>query len=94
MWIREGQGDTRNLFQGGSNEQGEDQKKSLQFKNFHKCWLSLQNSCDFSRILSEDQKKKSSSQKFHEIQCESTNIKKIPAVNTNFDNLRSRFALQ
>ena len=26
-------------------------KKGLQFKNFHKFWLSSQNSCDFLRIL-------------------------------------------
>ena len=49
---------TRNLFQCGSNEQGEDQKKKgLQFKNFHKFWLSSQNFCDFPRIFI-DQKKK------------------------------------
>ena len=36
MWIRERHGGTRNSFQCGSNEQGEDQKKGLLFKNFHK----------------------------------------------------------
>ena len=69
------------LIQCGSNEQGEDQKKGLQFKNFHKFWLSSQNSCNFSRI--QDQKKRSSSQKFHEIRCECTKITKIRAVNIN-----------
>ena len=29
MWIREGHGGTRNLFQDGSNEQGENQKKKV-----------------------------------------------------------------
>ena len=72
------------LFQCGSNEQGEDQKKNLQFKNFHKFWSSSQNSCDFSRILRcRTKKKRSSSQKFYEIRCESTKITKIRAVNTN-----------
>ena len=58
-------------------------KKGLQFKNFHKFWLSSQNSCDFSRILLVKTKKKSSSQKFYEIWCDSTKITKIRAVNTN-----------
>ena len=84
MLIREGDGGTRNLFQCGSNEQGEDHKKSLQFNNFHKFWSSSQNSCDFSRILKgRTKKKRSSSQKFYEIRCESTKITKIRAVNTN-----------
>ena len=29
MWIRKGHGSTRNLFQFGSNKQGEDQKKKV-----------------------------------------------------------------
>ena len=33
-------------------------KKGLQFKNFHKLWLSSQNSCDFYEFLIEEQKKK------------------------------------
>ena len=37
----------------------------------------------FHEFLSEDQKKRSSSQKFYEIRCESTKITKIRAVNTN-----------
>ena len=42
----------RNLFQCGSNEQDEEQKKKdFQLKNFHKFWSSSQNSCNFSRIL-------------------------------------------
>ena len=80
MWIWEGHGGTRNLFQCGSNEQG------LQFKNFYKFWLSSQNSSDFSRILRwrlPPPKKRSSSQKFYEILCESTKITKIWVVNTN-----------
>ena len=84
MLIREGHGGTRNLFQCGSNEQGENQKKVLQFKNFHKFWSSPQNSCDFLRILKcRTKKKRSSSQKFYEIRYESTKITKIRAVNTN-----------
>ena len=84
MLIREGHGGTRNLFPCGSNEQGEDQKKGLQFKNFHKFWSSSQNSCDFSRILKcRTKKKRSSSQKFYEIRCKSTKISKIRAVNIN-----------
>ena len=84
MLIREGHGCTRNLFQCGSNEQGEDQKKGLQFKNFHKFWSSSQNSCDFSQILKcRTKKKRSSSEKFYEIRCESTKITKMRAVNTN-----------
>ena len=72
----------RNLFQCGLNKQGEDQKKGLQFNNFHKLWLSSQNSCDFSQILK--QKKKGLRPKsFFEIRCESTKITKIRAVNTN-----------
>ena len=59
-------------------------KKGLQFKNFHKFWSSSQNSCDFSRILKcRTKKKRSSSQKFYEIRCESTKITKVRAVNTN-----------
>ena len=61
-------------------------KKGLQFKNFHKFWLSSQNSCDFSRILKWRPKKKEkrfSSQKFNEMRYESTNITKIREVNTN-----------
>ena len=59
-------------------------KKGLQFKNFHKFWSSSQNSCDFSRILKcRTKKKRSSSQKFYEIRCESTKITKIRVVNTN-----------
>ena len=53
MWIREEHEGTRNLFQCGWNEKGEDQKK------------------------------RSSSQKFYEIRYESTKITKIWAVNTN-----------
>ena len=59
-------------------------KKGLQFKNFHKFWSSSQKFCDFSRILKcRTKKKRSSSQKFYEIRCESTKIMKIRAVNTN-----------
>ena len=54
VWIRDEHEGTRNLFQCGSNEKGEDQKK-----------------------------KRSASQKFYEILCESTKISKICAVNTN-----------
>ena len=91
MRIREGHGGTRNLFQSGSNKQGEDQKnnnnKGLQFINFHKFWLTSQNSCDFLRILKwrpkKKKKRRSSSQQFYEIRCEYTKIMKIRAVNTN-----------
>ena len=84
VYLCEFERGTRNLFQCGSNEQGEDQKKGIQFKNFHKFWSSSQNSCDFSRILKcRTTKKKSSFQKFYEIRCESTKIRKIRAVNTN-----------
>ena len=83
VWIQEGHGSTRNLFQCGSNEQRENHKKGLQFKNFHKFWLSSQNSCDFSRILKWRPKKKVFVQKFFEIRCESTKITKIRAVNTH-----------
>ena len=62
VYLSEFERGTRNLFQCGSNEQGEDQKRSsvqkfpqikkgLQFENFHKLWLSPKSSCDFSRIL-------------------------------------------
>ena len=66
------------------------EKKGLQYKNFHKFRLSSQNSCDFPRILKQRPKKRSSFQKFYEIQCESTKITKnhfllanSRAVNTN-----------
>ena len=59
-------------------------KKGLQFKNFHKFWLSSQNSCDFSRILKRGPKnKRFLSQKFYEINCKSSKITKMRAVNTN-----------
>ena len=85
MLIREGHGDTRNLFQCGSNEQGEDQKKkvfgsTISTNSGHR----LKILCDFSRILKcRIRKKRSSSQTFYEIRCESTKIAKIRAVNTN-----------
>ena len=37
----------------------------------------------FHEFLSEDQKQRSSTQNFYEIQCDSTKITKIQAVNTN-----------
>ena len=51
-------------------------KKGLHYLKFHSFWLSSQNSCDLDELLSEDQKKRSSSQKFYEIRCESTKITK------------------
>ena len=77
MWIWEGHGGTRNLFQCGSNEQGEDKKKGLLFKKFHKwkkffswkistnCGCRLKVRAIFHEFLSEDQRKKSSVRKFH-----------------------------
>ena len=61
MWIREGQGGTRNLFQCGSNEQGEDQKKVFSSKIFTNCSYRLKILAIFHEFLSEDQKKKRSS---------------------------------
>ena len=88
-----GRGGTRSLFECGSNEKGEDQKKEgLQYKNFHKFWLPSQNSCKFFTNFEVKTKKKkgSSSLKFYEIRCKSTKITKkqfllvnFRAVNTN-----------
>ena len=87
MSIREGHGGTINLFQCGSNEQGEDKKKGLQSKTSQKFWSSSQNSCNFPRIKSEGQKKRSSFQNFSEIRCESTKITQIRAINTYLEVL-------
>ena len=57
MRIWEGHESTRNLFQCGSNEQGEDKKKGLQFKN---SGYRLKILAIFHQFLSEDQKKKKS----------------------------------
>ena len=70
-------------------------KKGLQYKCFHKFWLSSQNSFDFPRILKWRPKKtKVSSQKFYEIRCESTKTAKKQfslansrTVNTNLGAL-------
>ena len=84
MWIREGNLGTRNLFQCGSNEQGEDQKKGLQIKKFHKFWLWSQNSCNFSRILKWRPKKKGLRLKsFMKSDVSPQKLQKIRAVNTN-----------
>ena len=61
MWIRKGHKGTRNLFQCGSNKQGEDQekkvlcsktstKKGLQFENFHKLWQGCRNKGEMGKI--------------------------------------------
>ena len=78
---------TRNLFQSGSHEQGEDQKKRkkkvFSSKFFTNSGYRLKN---FHKFLSEDQKNKkrsSSPQEFYEIWCESTKVTKIRAVNNN-----------
>ena len=87
MWNREGQGGTRNSFQCGSNEQGEDQKKKVfSSKISTNSGYRLKILAIFHEFSCEDQKKKdqrSSSQKFNEIRCESTKSTKIRPVNTN-----------
>ena len=95
MLIREGHGGTRNLFQCGSNEQGEDQKKKVfSSKISTNSGHRLKILAIFHEFLSVEQKKKRSlSQKFYEIRCEFTKITKIRAVNTNL-GVRPRFALQ
>ena len=89
-------GGTRSLFEYGSSEKGEDQrmKKRSSSRNFHKFWLSSQNSCDFSRNRKWRPKKRSSSQNWNEIQRKFTKITKTQflltksrAVNTNLGNL-------
>ena len=68
MWIREGHGGTRNLFSCGSNEQGEDQKKKVfSSKIPRNSGYRLKILAIFHEFLSEDQKKRSSSQNFYEI---------------------------
>ena len=64
MWLRVAHGGTRNLFQRGSNEQGEDQKKKLfSSKIPTNCGYRL--TAIFHEFLREDQKKRRpSSQKF------------------------------
>ena len=83
MWIREGHGGTRNLFQCGSTEKCEDQKKVFNSKMSTNSGCRLKMLAIFHEFLSEDQKKRSSSKKFCESRCESTKIRKIRAVNTN-----------
>ena len=95
VYLCEFERGTRTLFQCGSNEQGEDQKKGLLFKNFHKykkvfsSKISTNSSCRpkvlaiFHEFLSEDKKKRSSSQKLYKILCGCTKITKIRAENTN-----------
>ena len=77
-------GATRNLFQSESNEQGEDQKKKVfSSKISTTSSYRLNILAIFHEFFSEDQKKGSSFQKFYEIRCESTKIKKIREANTN-----------
>ena len=94
---------TINLFQCGSNEQGEDKKKGLQFKTSYKFWSSSQKSCDYQKFLSEDEKKeKVFSPKlatnsghrlkilaiFHEFLSESQKKKKKRSSFQNFSEIR------
>ena len=83
IYLCEFERSTTNLFQCGPNEQDEDQKKVFSSKISTNSVYRLKILAIFHEFLSEDRKKRSSSQNFHEIRCESTKITKIRAVNTN-----------
>ena len=56
--IREGHGDTRNLFQCGSNEQSEDQKKRSSVQQFPQILVIVSKFAIFHEFLSVEQKKR------------------------------------
>ena len=71
------EGGTRSFFECGSNEKGEDQKKKVFSTNISTNFVCrLKILAVFHELLSLDQKKRPSSQKFYETRCESTKITK------------------
>ena len=88
VYLCEFERGTRNLFHCGSNEQGEDQKKRSSVQKFPQILVIVSKFLRFfTNSLVMTKKKRSSSQNFYEIRCESTKITKIRAVNTNFEVL-------